>query len=62
MRDYPYHVDIESDRKQMVILPLVARLHDLTGKFGYVFHKLKYSSEPSIIGKKGQGKLRLYKF
>lgn len=52
MRDYPYNVYVESDRKQMHILPSVSRLHDGVGILGYVFHKLKYSSDPSLIGKK----------
>ncbi len=52
MRDYPYNVYVESDRKQMYILPTVSRLHDGVGILGYVFHKLKYSSDPSLIGKK----------
>ena len=40
MRDYPYHVYVESDRKHMYILPSVSRLHDDVGIIGYVFISL----------------------
>lgn len=52
MRDYPYYVYVETDRKQMFILPAVARVHDGIESFGYIFYKLKYSDEISLIGKK----------
>ena len=45
------YISIESDRKQIYILPFVARLHDGVGIGGHKFYKLKYSSEPSLIGK-----------
>ena len=51
MGEYNLHISIESDRKQIYILPSVARLHDGVGIVGYKFYKLKYSSEPSLIGK-----------
>ena len=52
MRDYPYHVYVETDRKQMYVLPVVDRLHDGVGISGCIFYKLKYSDELSLIGKK----------
>ncbi|MBQ8780973.1 MAG: hypothetical protein IJZ72_04815 [Oscillospiraceae bacterium] len=51
MRDYYLHISIESDRKHIYILPSVPRLHDRVGITGYKFYKLKYSSDPSLIGK-----------
>ena len=52
MRDYPLSVYIQTDRKKMYILPSVGRLHDGVECYGYVFHKLNYSAELSLIGQK----------